>query len=522
MFVARHLSPRLSALLPLLACAGGVASLPAVVKPSPLFGPHAVLQRDVALPVWGEAAPGEAVTVSYGNQTRHATADATGHWSVTLAPLPAGRRGTLVIEGENRLEFADVVTGDVWLCSGQSNMAWRVDGVADAAAEIAAATTPEIRQFRVAERPSPTPADDAALAGSAWLPASPRSVGEFTAVGYFFAREMQRELGVPIGLLHCAWGGTPIAPWVPPDSLRRFSGHERLLANKRAELDAWPARLARIEEDTRAWAAAVAANQPNPPPKPWNPGPPDSGQYMPGQLFLGMVHPLTRYPLRGALWYQGESDAGGGPAGARAYTELQSLLIAGWREAWGLPDLPFLFVQLPNWANPDDGSAASWAWFREGQADALAATRHTALAITLDLGDPHDIHPTRKKEVGRRLALLALADVFGRPLVARGPIPISAETINHSLHIRFADADLTLRPLPAPDAPSGFELAGADGIFTPAEARFEGDALVLSSTDSPNPLTARYAWRNDPPVRLFNSAGLPAAPFRTDHLPLAP
>ena len=301
--------------------------------------------------------------------------------------------------------------------------------------------------------------------------------------------------------------------------LKDYSGYTALLERKQKEIAAWPAREKQIQADLKAWeiadATAKSAHQPEPV-KPWNPGPPDSGQYMPGQLYNAMIHPLIRYRIRGAVWYQGESNAGGGAAGAADYTDLQSRLIAGWRQDWGIGDFPFYFVQLPNWNNDSDRSSNSWAFFREGQANVLKVP-NTGMAVTIDIGDANNIHPKNKQEAGRRIALLAMANTYHQKVTCHGPEFKRSEINGAEIKITFTHTD---GGLVAHDGGlKGFTIAGANKEWQPADARIEGDSVIVSSKEVPQPLAVRYAWLNNPDCNLYSRAGLPAMSFRTDHWP---
>lgn len=488
------------------------------VTPSPLFTDHAVLQRDADVPVWGKADPGEKVTVSFAGQTVTTTADAQGGWSLSLKPIAAGVHDTLKVAGNNVVEWKDVVTGDVWVCSGQSNMGLGVGAVTNAAAEVAAGDEPDIRQFGIPNKAALEPQPDTFLK-SAWQPANPTTVGRFTAAGYFFAREIHKQTGVPIGILHASWGGTRIQPWMSLETLKEYPGYQKLLEDKKAEIAAWPDRQRQLEEEQKSWperaAAAKAAGQPLPP-KPWNPGPPDSGRNMHTQLYNGMINPLTRYRIKGVLWYQGEGNAEGGPAGAAEYTDLLTRLIGGWRKAWNQGDFPFYYAQLPNWNHPGDPSKQSWAFFREGQANVLSVA-NTGMAVLIDIGQSNDIHPKNKQEAGRRLALVALNGSYGKSLVVQGPRMASSRVDGNTIRVAFNDTEKGLVARGGP-AVLGFELAGKDGKFHPADAKIDKDTVVVSSAQVPGPVFVRYAWTNDPRVNLYNGEGLPAAPFRTDKL----
>ena len=507
-----------SLILPLAIATVFSPALQAKVIPSPLFSDNVVLQREAAVPVWGRADAGETVTVTFVGQTQTAVADSQGKWEVRLTPMPANVTGTLTIRGKNVVTLKNVVTGDVWLCSGQSNMALKVRDVTNAVAEIAAANQPEIRQLLIPCNPSPEPQPDVWIKG-VWQPASPKTAGDFTAAGYFFAREIHAWLGVPVGLINSSVGGTPIQSWMALEILKVYPGYAKLLERKKMEMAAWPTRKKQLDAELKAWetnaALAQAAHKPVPD-KPWNPGPPDSGRFMPGQLYNGMIHPLIHYCIKGALWYQGEANAGGGAGGAADYTDLQSRLIAGWRQDWSLGNLPFYFVQLPNWDNVGDASRNSWAFFREGQAKVLKVP-NTGMAVTIDIGDNSNIHPKNKQEAGRRLALVALAGVYGQSGITLGPVYAGSVIEGASIRVRFdfaAGGLLVHGQLP----PLGFEIAGSDGKFFSAMARIETDSVVVRAAAVPKPAFVRYAWADNPPVNLFNAAGLPVAPFRTDNL----
>ena len=351
----------------------------------------------------------------------------------------------------------------------------------------------------------------------------PETVSGFTAVGYYFAREISRALdGVPVGLLNATWGGTAIQSWMSVEALRAAPGrHETLLQTKAQELADWPARLRQIEGDTQVWeqraSEARAAGQPEPPNKPWNPGPPDLPEWTPANLYNGMIAPLVPYAMRGVLWYQGESNAKNGAAGASEYTGLLSDLVRSWRAVWGQGDYPFYFAQLPNWnAAVDDNTGVSWAHFRDGQ-KAVLATPNTGMAVTIDVGESEDIHPPDKRPVGERLARIALKRTYGQPVVDRGP-SYRAMRLEHAGLVRlfFDGAEGGL--IAQDGAPRHFELAGEDRKFHRADALIQGSEIVLSCTQVARPVAARYAWSNDPAgCNLYNQEGLPATPFRTDN-----
>ena len=489
------------------------------------FSDGMVLQREMPVPVWGQAAPGESVTVRLGDQPQTATADKGGRWMVRFDALPGTAPASPALELEvaghdSHVVIRDVLVGEVWLCSGQSNMEFVMTKVFEAAKEIADANEPRIRQFAVPRVGAAQPQDGLAVHHSAWHPALPKTVGEFTAVGYFFARDISHALGgVPVGLINSTWGGTPIQSWMSVESLQEDPAvYEKLLADKKKELADWPERLRKLQADTRDWearaAAAKAAGQPPPPNKPWNPGPPNLPQWTPADLYNGMIHPLLPYAIRGALWYQGEANGALGKAGAAEYTHLLAEMIHQWRLAWAEGEFPFYFVQLPNW-HTGDPEGMSWAWFREGQARVLAAP-NTGMAVTIDVGESDNVHPTHKQPVGNRLARIALRRTYGQSIEDRGPSfrGLLAEKPPR-MRVWFEDAEGGL--VSRDGSPRNFQVAGEDRKFYPAEASVEGSEVVVSSAEVPVPVAVRYAWTDDPVgCNLYNKDGLPTVPFRTD------
>jgi len=475
---------------------------------APLFTDNAVLQRDKPVPVWGTADAGEAVSVAFAGQTVATTADAAGKWSVQLAALPANAKpADLVVKGKNTVTRTNVVVGEVWLASGQSNMEWALKSSYDAALDIAgSAANPLIRHIKIAKKVSDTPLT---TASGAWQVASPATSAEFTAVGYYFALDVYRILNVPVGIINSSWGGTRVEAWMDPATLKANPAFESVASEWVKTLAAYPEAKAKQVTALAAWKAeadaAKAAGQPftkRAPAEPWGAG----HQATPSGLNNGMISPLVPYALRGAIWYQGESNA----SKAAQYNALFSAMITGWRTQFGQGDFPFYWVQLANYQSPTD---TTWAFLREAQSQTLSLP-NTGQAVTVDIGNVTDIHPRNKKDVGRRLARLALARTYGQKIVDSGPVFTKAERAGAGFRVSFTEINGGLiAPL---NALVGFELAGEDKVFKPATAKIEKDTVLVTSAEVPAPVAVRYAWRNAPLAGLFNFEGLPAVPFRSD------
>jgi sialate O-acetylesterase len=497
-------------LAPLLAGLSLGATAFADVTPAPLFRDGAVLQRDQPLPVWGLADPGENVSVAFAGQTASTTAGADGRWSVTLKALEASSASRdLTIKGRNTVVVRDVLVGEVWLASGQSNMEWPLAYSANAKAEIAAANHPLVRQFKAAKTSA---AEPAFTVEGEWTPALPATAGRFSGVAYYFAVDLHRSLKVPVGILNSSWGGTGIDPWISPDAHRstpelakRFEQSERA---PRPSADEAAAHQAAKSAWEKARDDARKSQQPFTDPAPKAPANLPGTRTLAG-LNNGMIAPLAPYALRGAIWYQGESNT----AHASGYHTRMVALISGFRKQFNQPDAPFYWVQLPNFdhGNKNDDTW-HWAELREAQTATLSTPR-TGQAVTIDVGEAKDLHPKNKKPVGERLALLARA--YGeKNVIDSGPVITGARRSGARWRVEFAPLASPLKAAPA--GLTGFELAGADKIFHPAEARIEGAAILVSSAAVPDPVALRYAFRNAPEAGLFNAAGLPAAPFRPD------
>ncbi|MDO8542285.1 MAG: sialate O-acetylesterase [Opitutaceae bacterium] len=479
---------------------------------APLFRDGAVLQRGQAIAIFGRAAPAEKVQVKFGNQTVAVTTPADGHWKAMLKPLKiSAQPAELVVTGTNTVRVRDVLVGDVWLCSGQSNMGFIVRNAERAEAEIAAANFPLIRQFKVTLTAAEQPKDD--VKGD-WAPCSPATVGNFSAVAFFFARDLHQKLQVPIGIVNSSWGGTQIESWMSEPMLRANPAAKGIFARWEKTLADFPARQTAHAAAMEKWkanqAAAKAAGQPFTARAPVAPEGPGS-RWLPASLYNGMIAPLVPYGLAGAIWYQGESNA----ARHAEYSSLFTDMIKQWRREFDQP-LPFYFVQLANFESGAGNTGDVWAYLREAQTRALALPK-TGMAVTIDIGAPKDIHPKNKQDVGHRLALHARQQLFREKIETDGPLFKAAKRDGKGMRVSFTHA-AGLRLDPAKDdGLISFEVAGEDRKFVSATARVDGQAVIVSADSVAQPVAVRYAWRNSPDARLFNGAGLPAAPFRSDN-----
>jgi sialate O-acetylesterase len=510
----RNLLVKIVAAWLLLACTGSLAS--ADVKLPGVFAAHMVLQRDAALPVWGWAEPGEKVSVSLAGQTKTATADTAGKWAVKLDAIPAGGPHALKVQGNNTLEIADVMLGEVWLCSGQSNMEMSVGGSADRDAEIAAAKYPGIRMMTVAHAPTEKPQENCQ---GQWKVCSPQTVGGFSATAYFFGRTLHQELDVPVGLINSSWGGTPIQAWTNLEDQKALPELKPLLQSWDAQVAKFDPQAARqqFEKQLAEWQEkakqAKAAGQ-SVPPKPGPAADPRFSQHRPANLYNGMIAPLAPYALRGAIWYQGESNAG--DTDSRLYGLQLRTMIRNWRQLWNQGDFPFLWVQLPNFRAPQQQPAETSGWvIVQNEMLKTLAVPQTGMAVTIDLGEANDIHPKNKQDVGKRLAVWALGTTYGKDIVYSGPLYKSMSRREGKIVVQFDHVGGGL-VAKGSEALKGFAIAGEDREFVSAEAKIDGPAVVVSSPEVKGPVAVRYAWAANPTCNLYNQAGLPASPFRTD------
>jgi sialate O-acetylesterase len=522
-----------------------------------IFGDHMVLEQDIKIPVWGMADAGEAVTVTLEDKTAKTTADASGKWRVDLDPVTGTSTPlTLTVTGKNSLTFNDVLVGDVWVCSGQSNMEFNLGGgkygfggAHNTATELPKANDPQLRLFIVAHKIAIDPETD--VTGE-WKVCTPDSAGHFSAVGYFFGQELRHALNRPVGLIGTYWGGMPAQAFTSLSGLQKepafknyVAAYQKTATNyPKAKAD-YPAALAEYQAKLKDWNDTVApvytpilkqwqddankakgAGQLAPPkpvpstPMPRAPGQPEGPPSTPTVLYNGMIAPLIPYAIKGAIWYQGESNSGNGIE----YRTLFPRMITDWRAKWNEGNFPFLYVQLASFggARPNE----NWSLIREAQLKTLALP-NTGMASAVDIGNSHDIHPKDKLDVGLRLAWAAKHIAYGQDLVYSGPIYDSMTIEGNKIRLTFKNIGGGLQmsvppwtaagvPPPTPTELTGFTLAGADKNWVPALAQIDGNSVVVSSDQVTSPMAVRYGWANDPTCNLYNKEGLPASPFRTD------
>ena len=489
-----------------------------------MFGDHMVLQQGIKNKVWGKADPGEAVTVTLGSQTHSATAGADGMWHVFLDPVRAyGGPHTLTVKGKNTVTINDVLIGEVWVCAGQSNMQWSVNQSNDPDLEKAAAKFPAIRLISVPQVGTQEPQ---ANFDGRWTVCSPETVGGFSAVGYLFGRQLHETLGVPVGLINNAWGGSAAEAWVNRDRLAANEKlkplHERWVQTEAGLITAQTEYEKQFAEWKTAAEKAKAEGKPEPA-QPKQPGNPDGllkGNARPGNIYCGVLKPSIGYGLRGAIWYQGESNA----SRAYQYRELFPFMIKSWREEWGLGDFPFYWVQLADFMNEKPEPAESeWAELREAQTMTMKALPNTGEAVIIDIGEGKDIHPKNKQDVAKRLARWALAETYKVPGIAcRSPLYKSLEKQGGKIVLSFDNVAGNAggwRPFDVAE-PRGFTIAGVDKKFVPAKATILPDGRIEVSSDAVmDPVAVRYAWADNPVCNMFSADGLPLTPFRTDDFP---
>jgi sialate O-acetylesterase len=495
-----------SLLLALVPC----AALSAQVTLPKILTSHMVVQRDLPVHVWGLAAPGEAVAVSFRSQTRSTKAGPLGRWSIFLPPGAAGGPFQMTVQGtpsagggapasDPVITLDDVLVGDVWVASGQSNMEFLMRQAATADADLPHADNPRIRLLVVTRKAIEFPQDDADTVG--WTASTPDTAKVFSAVAWYFAREIESREHVPVGVIDSTWGGTPVEAWTRMEALGEDASLMPVFANwgKIAAADPDLELTAKKRQRTLLDEARAQGK-----PAPVIPAILPRVNWAPSALYNGMIAPLTPMPIRGVIWYQGENNT---PVErAPLYGRIFRTMIQDWRRQWGVGDFPFLFVQISNFKSTP---SADWPTLRQQQLNTLEL-RNTGMAVTIDIGNPNNVHPTDKVDVGLRLARAARVLSYGEDIEDSGPLFRQATPEGASIRAWFDHAkgmmakggDIT-----------GFEVAGEDGKFFPASATIDGETIVAASPSVPEPLFVRYGWANSPQCNLFNSEGLPASPF---------
>jgi len=489
----------------------------AVVLP-PLFSDGLVLQAGAKAPVWGKADPGEKVTVTIAGQSRSTKANAQGKWRVDLKNLQVGGPLEMTVAGKNTLTIHNVLVGEVWLASGQSNMeyplaAWHVR---NGAAEVAEANYPLIHVFTVKTKVAPAPLEEA---DGTWVVCAPSNAAGFSATGYFFARDLHKAIGKPVGLVHSSVSGTLAEAWTSLEVLKGEPDFAAIFQRYDEAVAAYPKAQQEYRDKLAEWEKAAAkakeANE-KPPAKPAEPRDPATATTRPAGLFNGKIAPLIPFGFRGAIWWQGEYNSERG----EQYAKLFPALIRDWRARWGAGDFPFLFVQLQNLDIQPQPNKAHYDEMRDAQLRTMRRVKNTGLAVACDVGDAHNIHPPNKQPVGGRLALIARATVYGeKDLEYSGPLYKGMKVQGDTIRLAFTHLGGGLTVTNG-DVLGSFVIAGADSKFVPAVAKIDGDVVLVSSPEVKQPVAVRYAWADNPTCTLYNRAGLPASPFRTDDWPM--
>ncbi len=471
-----------------------------------------VLQRDRPIHIWGWSNPGERVSVELHGVSRDTAGDGLGNWSVFLPPESAGGPFQLTVTGSNKIVLDDILIGDVWFASGQSNMefplkGWPAAPMKDSAQEIAHAGQPQIRLLHIRQKTADFPLFNI---DASWTVCTPETAADFSAVAYLFGRELNQRERVPIGLIDSTWGGTVAEAWTSLQGISADAGLMPVFASRAHMMQTQGEMAAILAKEKREDEAAQKAGQP-PPQHTWHPAP---ESWAPAALFNGMVAPVTPYTIKGVIWYQGESNSK--RPFAPMYGKLLPALIADWRAQWREGDFPFLFVQISSF---NSNETEVWPIIREAQRRTLSVA-NTAMAVTIDVGDPDNVHPADKQTVAARLALAARALAYGESVEYSGPLFRQATPDGDAVRVWFDHAAHGLVARGA--ALQGFEIAGEDGHFVPATARIDGNTVVVSSAAVAAPKLVRYGWANAPAVNLYNSDGLPASPFTSeDEIPRA-
>ena len=485
----------------------GDISLPSII------GEGMVLQRNAEIRIWGWADPQEKVEVILGENTAHAVTNDQGHWSLSLSAMEAGGPYKMVFRGQNTIELKNIMIGEVWICGGQSNMDWPVRLSNNAEAEMAHAQFPEIRLFTVARKVRVQPQDN--CEGS-WNVCIPETVGNFSAVGYFFGRQLHQKLNVPVGLINSCLGGTRAEAWTDREYLARNPSLSSIFDKYEKIQQEWPSVCEEYGRKVSLWvqdydlASSKDGAIPTPPAQPFGP---HHHQNTVSGLYNAMIAPLIPYTIKGVIWYQGESNTDS----AYQYKTLLPTMIQNWRDKWRQGEFPFLIVQLANFGQKvSQPGPCGWAELRAAQFYVSQTVKNAGLAVAIDLGVADDVHPRNKQEVGHRLALIAEATVYGENIIYSGPIYRSMKIDGSKVRLEFDHVGSGL--ITNDSAPlSGFSIAGEDQTFKWAEAEIEGDEIIVWNNEIVDPVAVRYGWEINPDCNLYNKEGLPASPFCSDN-----
>jgi len=484
-----------------------------------LFSDDMVLQRDMPIPFWGTAFPGEKILVTLNGQTAYATTDNSGKWILRLAPLEAGGPYKVTVIAQDTLVFSNVLIGDVWVASGQSNMEMPIapnqwfTGIKNYQAELSNSKDTLLRVFTVTKNTTANIPQTQVI--GKWQESKPENSGGFTAIGYFFGLGLRKELGIPIGIINTSYGASPAQAWTSYKILSNDPDFQIILDNWNRIDGEYKAKIAKFETDSTLWSSQAAealsegrpesSNKPQPPIRPILP------QKRPASLYNGMLAPLIPYAIKGVIWYQGEGNADN----PKLYQKLFPAMISNWRDNWGQGDFPFLFVQLPNFMKPQTlPSEGGWAGLREAQTRTLRLP-NTGMVTTIGLGEEKDIHPKNKQDVGKRLVQCALAKVYGREVQYSGPVFEKMKIRGKQIHLYFQKTEGKLMATSSKEL-KGFAIAGEDRNFVWGNAKIKGHQVVVHNSKVKEPAAIRYSWASNPIGNLFNKAGLPAVPFRTD------
>lgn len=498
---------KITALLIVVCSSLSIVTVSADVSLPSIFGDQMVLQQKHNNPVWGWADAGEKITVTVDGQSHSTKADKNGDWKVTLDPIPAGGPYRLDIVGNNKISFADVLVGEVWICSGQSNMAWTVTRSNSAELEIMTANYPQIRLISVPQVGTQEAQDDF---NGQWAECTPETIQDFSAVGYFFGRRLHMAMDVPIGLIDNAWGGSAADAWIRRDVLEKDGRFDEMMAwwedyeaNQTEEAD-----LKKYQEDLAAWRKNGENGQ-----QPRRPRGLMSGNQRPANIYNGVLHPTIGYGIRGAIWYQGESNA----SRAHQYRDLFPLMIQHWRDEWGQGDFPFYYVQLADFREEIDAPGdADWPELREAQTMTMDRLKNVGQAVIIDIGEGRDIHPRNKQDVANRLARWALARDYGFDIEHKSPTYRSMKRSGNKIVLTFDHVGQGLYSFDTRE-PVGFAIAGKDKQFVWAQGEITSENQVtVWSDDISDPAAVRYAWANNPVCNMYSRDGLPMTPFRTD------